>query len=314
MDYQRVYNEFIADRRLKELGLSGYTERHHIVPRSLGGGDEPENLIRLTASDHVFAHLLLAKVHGGSQWVPVLRMVNLPTHVANRHAISASRQNRFAYELAKVKNAKYQSEKRKGKPQVGFLARHAAQENKTLYRWEHKETGELVTATLKEMSAKTGLATNKLSEVAHGQVKSRGGWKLEGTVIKTTSDRAMVRRTWFTNLETGQRVFSSPLRMAKEFGGNQMLYGHAERLNGTAYGWICDGAEITAGKHANTTRALEDATKHMWVHEDGRILNATMAEMRRKFGGRSFGCVVRGRQYSSKGWYLINRVELDKAA
>ena len=68
MDYRRIYSEFIVDRRTKEPAVEGYTERHHIVPKSLGGTDEPANLIRLTAEDHFFAHLLLAKIHGGGMW------------------------------------------------------------------------------------------------------------------------------------------------------------------------------------------------------------------------------------------------------
>lgn len=75
MDYARIYRDFIADRRQQELGLKGYVERHHILPRSLGGSDEAENLIRLTPEDHFFAHLLLAKIHGGTMWAPVAFMV-----------------------------------------------------------------------------------------------------------------------------------------------------------------------------------------------------------------------------------------------
>src|SRR5690606_20813609 len=36
---------------------------HHILPRCLGGGNDPENLIRLTPEDHYFAHLLLGQIH-----------------------------------------------------------------------------------------------------------------------------------------------------------------------------------------------------------------------------------------------------------
>lgn len=71
MNYERIYNEFIADRRAKEADIiaSGeYTEKHHIIPRSLGGGDEPENLIALVWRDHFFAHICLAKQHGGHQY------------------------------------------------------------------------------------------------------------------------------------------------------------------------------------------------------------------------------------------------------
>jgi hypothetical protein len=74
MNYQRIYEAFIADRREREAAVieSGvYVERHHITPRSLGGGDEAENIVALTAGDHFFAHLCLAKVHGGNQWAAV---------------------------------------------------------------------------------------------------------------------------------------------------------------------------------------------------------------------------------------------------
>ena len=77
MNYTRIYESFIADRRGREADLiaSGeYFERHHITPRSLGGGDEPENLIALTAGDHFFAHLCLAKIHGGKMWVALNAM------------------------------------------------------------------------------------------------------------------------------------------------------------------------------------------------------------------------------------------------
>lgn len=67
MDYIRIYEAFIKDRRAKEPTLTGYTERHHVLPRSMGGDNDPGNLIDLTPEDHFFAHLLLAKAHGTRQ-------------------------------------------------------------------------------------------------------------------------------------------------------------------------------------------------------------------------------------------------------
>lgn len=40
-----------------------YTEVHHIVPRSLGGTDTADNLVRLTPREHFLAHWLLFKIH-----------------------------------------------------------------------------------------------------------------------------------------------------------------------------------------------------------------------------------------------------------
>lgn len=61
MNYARIYEQFIADRLGKQPEHPVYFERHHIKPRCLGGGDEPENIIRLTPEDHIFAHVLLAR-------------------------------------------------------------------------------------------------------------------------------------------------------------------------------------------------------------------------------------------------------------
>ena len=72
MNYQRIYNQFISDRKARELELKAsgeYFERHHITPKSLGGTDSEDNLIRLTPEDHLFAHLLLAKWHNNRPYV-----------------------------------------------------------------------------------------------------------------------------------------------------------------------------------------------------------------------------------------------------
>lgn len=75
MNYARIYAAFIDDRKAKQPQAPDYFEKHHIKPRCLGGGDEPENIIRLTPEDHFFAHLLLAKAHGGHLWYALQAML-----------------------------------------------------------------------------------------------------------------------------------------------------------------------------------------------------------------------------------------------
>lgn len=58
-----LYRDFI-DNILKERGRFGvldgvYHETHHIIPRCLGGSDEKDNLIELTAQEHFIAHKML---------------------------------------------------------------------------------------------------------------------------------------------------------------------------------------------------------------------------------------------------------------
>lgn len=45
--------------------LQGYRERHHVIPRCMGGGDAAENIVELTAEEHYVAHQLLVKMHHG---------------------------------------------------------------------------------------------------------------------------------------------------------------------------------------------------------------------------------------------------------
>lgn len=63
MNYQKIYNNLITKRQNEILSKEIYGEKHHIIPKCLGGTDDKSNLVRLTAREHYIAHLLLAKIH-----------------------------------------------------------------------------------------------------------------------------------------------------------------------------------------------------------------------------------------------------------
>ena len=67
MDYALAYNRLIAKAR-QRVAVNGYVERHHVLPKALGGTDDSSNLVALTAREHFIAHMLLARIHGGSMW------------------------------------------------------------------------------------------------------------------------------------------------------------------------------------------------------------------------------------------------------
>lgn len=66
MNYQRIYNEIIsfAVTRVKP---ADYYERHHILPRSMGGTNDEYNLVYLTGREHYICHWLLYKLHKTSK-------------------------------------------------------------------------------------------------------------------------------------------------------------------------------------------------------------------------------------------------------
>ena len=64
MNYERIYESIVA-RGKERVTVEGYSERHHIIPRCLGGSDDEENLVALTAEEHYVVHQLLVKMHPG---------------------------------------------------------------------------------------------------------------------------------------------------------------------------------------------------------------------------------------------------------
>lgn len=50
-------------KRISNIDYGEYGEHHHITPRSLGGTDEDENIVKLTAREHFICHWLLVKMY-----------------------------------------------------------------------------------------------------------------------------------------------------------------------------------------------------------------------------------------------------------
>lgn len=74
MDYQKIYDNLMK-KRLENPPTEKF-ERHHIVPRSLGGSNN--NIVKLTYREHYIAHLLLCRIHRGTRnYFPMLRALNM---------------------------------------------------------------------------------------------------------------------------------------------------------------------------------------------------------------------------------------------
>lgn len=57
--YARWYYNIV--NTAKSRTIAGYTEKHHIIPKSCGGNNCKTNLVKLTAKEHFICHLLLTK-------------------------------------------------------------------------------------------------------------------------------------------------------------------------------------------------------------------------------------------------------------
>ena len=61
--YSKLYYNITSNA--KQRITEGYTELHHIIPQSMGGSNDNENLVELTAREHFICHWLLVKMTEG---------------------------------------------------------------------------------------------------------------------------------------------------------------------------------------------------------------------------------------------------------
>jgi len=69
--------------------ITGYVEKHHIIPQSIGGKNTQNNIVSLTAKEHRLCHLLLTK------------MVSDPRHRSCMYRAAWFMSNRVAVGLSK---------------------------------------------------------------------------------------------------------------------------------------------------------------------------------------------------------------------
>ena len=63
--YLKRYIDLVSNRKTNLHASTEYVEKHHIIPRSLGGPDESDNLVFLNFREHVLAHRLLTRITSG---------------------------------------------------------------------------------------------------------------------------------------------------------------------------------------------------------------------------------------------------------
>jgi len=72
--YTCWYNQIVERARFRII--DDYTETHHIQPRSLGGSDDKDNLVELTAREHFICHWLLTKMTTGEDRAKMIYALN----------------------------------------------------------------------------------------------------------------------------------------------------------------------------------------------------------------------------------------------
>lgn len=94
-------------RSLDKREYEGYLEKHHVIPRCMGGSNDKSNLVLLTGREHFMAHMLLWKAYPSNG-----SFAFAATFMSNRKVCKV---NSYLYEYLKADSAKKISEVTSGK-------------------------------------------------------------------------------------------------------------------------------------------------------------------------------------------------------
>lgn len=108
--YTRWY--YSITERAQTRTVNGYTEKHHIIPRSLGGSDSADNFAVLTAREHFICHWLLTKMVSGKKqryqmWNAVSSMIDRNNPYQTRYAGMSRKFQLLREEIAKQRSIKF---------------------------------------------------------------------------------------------------------------------------------------------------------------------------------------------------------------
>lgn len=113
--YNKWYFNIIDRAKSRTLANDDYVEKHHIIPKSLGGSNNADNLVCLTAKEHFICHLLLTKMTAG---------------VARTKMVYAAKEREAARKAAKARADAARDAKRKADAEKAARKKAASEERK----------------------------------------------------------------------------------------------------------------------------------------------------------------------------------------
>lgn len=164
---------------LKGQSVDGYCEVHHIVPRSLGGSNDKDNLISLTPRQHYIAHWMLWKAFGGVAGRSFFMMSNLGKYgKVNSTTYAQARENYSEQVSRQLKGKPSQckfSEETKKKMSDAKLGRNISEETKQKLRVAMLGQRRGVEFAAKVSASKRGKSNGRLGCVVSEETKKRIG-------------------------------------------------------------------------------------------------------------------------------------------
>lgn len=184
--YTKWYFSIIHNAQLRKLSNYSYKEKHHIIPRSLGGNNESVNLVNLTAREHFICHWLLTKMVDSESTPPMiyaLFAMRAGNHKQHRYSTKITSR---VYATLKEARSVLVSQQLTGRPvsqktknkirdsQKGVPRKPHTEETKAKMREAHKHRKpESEETRLKKSLARKGKPSPLLGRTLSEEIKSK---------------------------------------------------------------------------------------------------------------------------------------------
>lgn len=166
MDYQKIYNNLIIKRQ-KSILRDCYFEKHHIIPKCLGGSNKKENIVKLTPEEHFLAHQLLVKIY--------------PDHKGLKYAL---------YMMTKAPNGRRQSNKLYGWIKRDYI------KNRPQSRGS---TGKILSPEHKKRLLEANLGSKKSEETKRKISNTKKGVKMTPEALTSIREKRKNHPTWLNS-------------------------------------------------------------------------------------------------------------------
>ena len=232
MNYSKLYGAVIANAKseVRTKGQGIYFEKHHIIPRCLGGSNTRDNLVLLTAKEHFICHHLLTKMYPDETKLRTAFaiMCYKPANNGNREYRISSK----VFANAKESHSKIMSDRnvteetRKRMSESAKVKAFSDEHRKNISRgqidrysapgfintWEGKTHSDESKAkmSLKQSGENNGFFGKTHNEETRAKISSKNKGKLISEEFKINQSALMKRKKWFTNGVDCLRAEESP--------------------------------------------------------------------------------------------------------
>ena len=193
--YTQWYYDIINRAQNRVLTNDQYSEIHHIVPKSLGGGNAKDNLVKLTAREHFVSHWLLTKMvvetkQKYQMWNAFSCMLYRERPGQERYKVSSKIFESIKTAGSKIKSEKFSGENNPMFGKRGELSPHYGKKKSTEHLAKLSESHKGFVRSLESRAKQSASTSGRVQTKEHiekrkcvGSKNGRFGYKMTAEEI-----------------------------------------------------------------------------------------------------------------------------------